>query len=91
MAENLERILPPNVQVRIHRQAWPTPAVFTWLKRLGEIDTDELERVFNMGIGLVLVVSPFYAESIAARLAELGQENWVIGEVIAGERGVLLD
>lgn len=91
LAENLERILPPDVQVRIHRQAWPTPAVFSWLKRLGEIDTVEMERVFNMGIGLVLVVSPFYAESIAARLAELGQENWVIGEVIAGERGVLVD
>jgi len=91
LAENLERILPPNVQVRIHRQAWPMPAVFSWLKRLGEIDTDEMERVFNMGIGLVLVVSPFYAESIAARLAELGQENWVIGEVIAGERSVLVD
>ena len=46
------------------------PPVFPWLQKLGEVDDDEMYRVFNMGIGLVLVVSPYYAESIQQQLAE---------------------
>ena len=54
--ENLERLLPEGVQVVIDRGSWPIPPVFTWLQRLGEVDQDEMDRVFNMGIGLVLIV-----------------------------------
>ncbi|MEX2185992.1 MAG: phosphoribosylformylglycinamidine cyclo-ligase [Pirellulales bacterium] len=89
LAENLERILPADTQVRLRRDAWPIPPVFSWIQRLGEIERDEMERVFNMGVGLVLVVSAFYAESIASRLDDLGLENWLIGEVFSGERGVI--
>ncbi len=88
LAENLERILPADVQVRLRRDSWPIPPVFSWIQRLGEVDDAEMERVFNMGVGLVLVVSSFYAESISSRLAELGLESWMIGEVFSGERGV---
>jgi phosphoribosylaminoimidazole (AIR) synthetase len=43
-----------------------------------------------MGVGLVMVVSPYYAESLSSRLSDLGFEKWVIGEVTAGEKGVFL-
>lgn len=90
LAENLERILPEGVCVRIDRGSWPIPAVFSWIGRLGEIEQAEMDRVFNMGVGLVLVVSPYYAESVAGRLTDLGFENWMIGEATAGEKGVVL-
>ena len=47
-----------------------------------------MDQVFNMGIGLALVVSPFYAESIGSQLRDLGLENWQIGRIEAGERGM---
>lgn len=86
--ENLERILPPSVRVLIDRDSWSVPPIFSWLQRLGEVPTDEMERVFNMGIGLVLIVSPFYAESIRKQLADYGLENWLIGRATSGPRGV---
>ena len=83
--ENLERILPAGIGVTIDRGSWPVPPVFSWLQQLGDVDDDEMYRVFNMGIGLVLVVSPFYAESIQQQLATCGLESWLIGRVIEGD------
>ena len=56
---------------------------------LGEVDPDEMNHVFNMGLGLVLIVSPYYAESVRSQLADGGYENWLIGKVTSGERGVV--
>jgi phosphoribosylformylglycinamidine cyclo-ligase len=86
--ENLERILPEGIRIVIERGSWPVPPVFQWLSRLGEIDADEMDRVFNLGIGLVLVVSPYYADAIRHQLADRGVESWQIGRAVAGERGV---
>lgn len=86
--ENLERILPDGAQAVIERGSWPSPPVFGWLQRLGDIDQDEMDRVFNMGIGLVLVVSPYYADSIRHQLGDCGLASWAIGKVISGPRGV---
>jgi phosphoribosylformylglycinamidine cyclo-ligase len=86
--ENLERILPSGIRVTIDRGSWTAPPIFAWLARLGEIDSDEMDRVFNMGVGLALVVSPHYAESIRNQLADSGLESWIIGRTLAGERAV---
>jgi phosphoribosylformylglycinamidine cyclo-ligase len=86
--ENLGRILPAGIGVTIDRGSWPVAPVFTWLQQLGDVDADEMYRVFNMGIGLVFVVSPYYAESIQQQLATCGVESWPIGRVIEGEQGV---
>jgi phosphoribosylformylglycinamidine cyclo-ligase len=82
--ENLGRVLPPTVDVEIERGSWPVPPVFDWLQRLGDVDDAEMFRVFNMGVGLALVVSEYYAESIAQQFAEQGFESWRIGRVIEG-------
>ncbi len=87
--ENLERIVPEGVQVRIERGSWTVPAVFGWLAGLGEVPAEEMDRVFNMGIGLVLVVSPFYADSVRHQLADCGLESWLIGRAAAGPKGVV--
>jgi phosphoribosylformylglycinamidine cyclo-ligase len=57
------------------------PGVFNWVQRLGSIDAAEMDRVFNMGIGMVLIVAPHYADSIRHQLADCGHESWPIGTV----------
>ncbi len=86
--ENLERILPDNVAVKIERNSWEVPAVFPWLQSLGEIEADEMDRVFNMGVGLVLVVSNYYANQIRSLLNDEGYATWQIGEVHSGNKSV---
>ena len=83
LAENLARIVPQQVQVVIDRDAWTVPAVFPWMQSLGKIAAAEMDRVFNMGVGMVLVVSSHVADSILHQLAELGHEAWPIGSVRA--------
>jgi phosphoribosylformylglycinamidine cyclo-ligase len=86
--ENLERILPDGLRATIDRDSWTVPPVFAWLARLGEVEPDEMDRVFNMGLGLVLVVSSFYADSVREQLADEGLESWLIGQIAEGEHGV---
>jgi phosphoribosylformylglycinamidine cyclo-ligase len=87
--ENLARIVPEGVQAVIERGSWPAPPVFAWLQRLGSVAEEELDRVFNQGIGLVLVVSPYFAESVRSQLADAGYASWAIGQVRPGPRGVV--
>jgi len=82
LLENLSRILPPTVTAEIKRDSWTIPPVFPWLQQLGKIDESEMYRVFNMGIGLVLVVSEYYTKSIQQQLATSGLESWVIGRIV---------
>jgi phosphoribosylformylglycinamidine cyclo-ligase len=84
--ENLARILPAGIGATIDRGSWPLPPVFPWLQQLGNVDDDEMYRVFNMGIGLALVVSPDYAESIQAQLTACGLASWPIGRTVAGDQ-----
>lgn len=87
LEENLERILPKGISVEIDGRIWNRPPVFDWLQKLGKVDIEEMFRVFNMGIGLVLIVSPFYAESIRRMLTIAGYENWQIGHVKPHPKG----
>lgn len=88
LADNLERILPEGCRATIDRSTWQPSPLFGWLQQLGNIDRDEMFRVFNMGIGYVLVLRPKLVESFQQRLAKAGISSTVIGEMIAGERGV---
>jgi phosphoribosylformylglycinamidine cyclo-ligase len=81
LRENLERILPAGTKLVIDKDSWPVPPVFTWLQKLGEVADDEMARVFNCGVGLAMVVSEHFAESIAAQLTDLGLDNWPIGRI----------
>lgn len=81
LRENLERILPAGTGAEIDEASWPVPPVFGWLQRLGEIDDAEMASVFNRGIGLVLVVSAYYADSIQRTLRDCRLESWKIGAI----------
>ena len=86
---NIPRVLPAGCCVRLHRNSWKVPAIFAWLQRLGDIDQAELDRVFNLGIGFVMIVRADQADPIRRRLSEKSQiPTQVIGEVGEGEPGV---
>jgi phosphoribosylformylglycinamidine cyclo-ligase len=87
LVDNVPRILPPGRRVFLQRN-WPMPPVFPWLQKLGNIDPGEMDHVFNQGIGFVMIVSPYFAESIQRQLAEHRIKAYEIGEVREGERGV---
>ncbi len=90
LQENIERILPDNVRVRINTASWERLPVFDWLQRLGNIDQAEMFHVFNMGIGFTLIVDPTVVDSVRRQLAATQLPNWIIGDVVEGKRGVEL-
>lgn len=85
---NIPRVLPPGCRVFLKKGSWPMPPVFPWLQRVGDIDEAEMYRVFNMGIGFVLIASSYYAESLKRQLDADRVPTFVIGEVREGEPGV---
>jgi phosphoribosylformylglycinamidine cyclo-ligase len=85
---NVPRVLPAGLRVFLQRGSWPTSPIFPWLQRLGNIDGAEMETVFNLGIGFVMIVSPYFAESIQRQLQEDGIPTWQIGDVREGEMGL---
>lgn len=86
---NVPRILPEGCAVRLRRSAWTPPPIFGLIQRLGPVDPEEMYRVFNMGIGLVLIARPEDADPIAARAGASGDDALVIGEVVPGNREVI--
>src|SRR5260370_10974316 len=88
LVDNVPRVLPPGRRVFLNRGKWPVPPVFGWLQRLGNIEQAEMDRVFNGGIGFVVIVSPFFADSIQRQLEESRVPTFQIGEVREGEPGV---
>jgi phosphoribosylformylglycinamidine cyclo-ligase len=90
LRDNPPRILPEGCALRLRRSSWNVPEVFRWLQELGGVETDEMYRVFNMGIGLILVVSEFFADSIVRHIRRKARiPAWIIGEIVAGERAVI--
>jgi phosphoribosylformylglycinamidine cyclo-ligase len=81
---NLPRALPEGLGADLRRSAWEEPRIFDEIRRLGGVEDDEMDRVFNLGIGMVLVVGTAGVDGVLSALAEAGQPGAVIGEVSAG-------
>lgn len=84
ITENLPRVFPKGCVAAIRRTSWSAPPIFPLIQRLGQVEADEMFRVFNMGIGLILVVPPTAVASTMATLGTFGDRAWVIGEIVAG-------
>lgn len=86
--ENLPRVLPENVGALIRLGSWEIPHLFGIIQGRGGISTEEMFRVFNMGIGMIAIVAPSDTQSFQLML---GEESFVIGELVEGERKVGLE
>ena len=84
IAGNLCRSIGDDVDATISLDSWEIPNVFNFLQKHGNIETEEMFRVFNMGIGYVLIVRPSFADSITAKLEKLGESPIVLGEITNG-------
>jgi phosphoribosylformylglycinamidine cyclo-ligase len=81
---NLPRALPEGLGAFLRRSEWEEPRIFEEIRRLGAVEEDEMDRVFNRGIGLALVVDPAGVEGVLSALAAAGQPGAAIGDVTAG-------
>ncbi len=87
---NIGRIIPPNLEARIDRWGWEQPLIFQWLENKGNISNDEMLRTFNCGVGLILVVEKDDTTLACDTLEELGEQVFVLGEIVEGHRGVVI-
>jgi len=85
---NVSRILPKNCSAEIRQSAWERPPIFDLIQKLGKVEAEEMYRVFNMGIGFVIVVHGFFANSIVRYLKKARYEASIIGEIVAGDGSV---
>ncbi len=85
--ENIPRMLPDGLQAEIDRSSWPCPALYSWLQEHGGIEDSEMYRVFNMGIGLVAVVSP---ENLDTLQKSVSEPVWRIGRLKRGKRSEVI-
>jgi phosphoribosylformylglycinamidine cyclo-ligase len=85
--ENIPRILPDGLQAVIRQGSWAVPDIFHALQQAGDITDKEMFRVFNMGIGMIAVVSP---DDIVDLKQQVSEEIWVIGQLVDGNKGVAL-
>ena len=85
LVENLSRILPAGLRCDIDAGSWKIPPVFKWLQKLGSIDDSEMERVFNMGLGLILVVRPDVVGLVRDELLDMGFENYTVGRIVRND------
>jgi phosphoribosylformylglycinamidine cyclo-ligase len=87
---NIPRVLPRDCDVILKKSAWEQPAIFKFLAEKGPVEEEEMFRVFNMGIGYVLVVAEDFADSIAGHLTSYGEKVFKIGKITPGSGNVII-
>jgi phosphoribosylformylglycinamidine cyclo-ligase len=91
ITDNLPRVLPADTHALIRMGSWPIPELFHFLQETGEVDAEEMLRVFNMGIGMILVADPQGLAEVLGLLRSVGQKSWIIGSLQPGGSGVVYD
>ena len=81
LVENVPRVLPQNVRAELHKNMWPRPAIFDWLQKNGNLADAEMHRVFNCGIGMVVIVAQKHADTAIRVLERNGESVFRIGEI----------
>ncbi len=82
LTENLPRIFPKGCRAKIRRGTWPIPPIFEVIRKQGRVEVEEMYRVFNMGLGVVLITAPEHADGIMARAVALGERAYRVGEMV---------
>jgi phosphoribosylformylglycinamidine cyclo-ligase len=84
---NVPRMLPEGTRALIRKASWTRPKIFDWLQQKGNVAEDEMHRVFNCGIGMVMALAPEHAERAMAALRGAGETVYEVGVVEAGPAG----
>ena len=84
LSENIPRILAENVHAEIDVNSWQQMPIFDWLQAIGRIETDEMRRTFNCGVGMVVIVAADNADAAIDLLNACGESAWRLGRVVAG-------
>lgn len=79
--ENIPRVLPKNTKAVIEQNSWQWPEVFSWLQEAGNVETHEMLRTFNCGVGLILAVHEDDVEATLISLRQSGEKAWLIGSI----------
>ncbi len=87
LVDNVPRVLPENTQAVLHRDSWQMPELFRWLQMKGGVADAEMVRVFNCGIGMVVIVSADQADAAIQSLKAEGLHAWTVGEVVERPAG----
>jgi phosphoribosylformylglycinamidine cyclo-ligase len=82
LLENIPRVLPDNLSAKLDDNSWQLPEIFKWLRDQGNIDLMEMYRVFNCGVGMVIVLPAEQSDSAIKLLNSLGENAWLIGKII---------
>ena len=88
ITDNLPRVLPKGAGAVVEMGTWPILPIFEHMQKLGNIEQLEMMRTFNMGIGMVLVISPKKFKKAQAILDRIGEKSYVIGRITKGDRRV---
>ena len=86
--ENIPRMLPDGVRAQVQKDSYPVLPIFQLLQKTGNIAEQMMYNTFNMGLGMVLAIDPADQDKVLAAIKEAGEEGYVVGNVIAGEKGV---
>ena len=91
LTDNVPRVLPDSLDARIKLGSWPVLPVFRYIYEKGNVDREEMLRVFNMGVGMVLFVGPADVDRVSKHFAQIGQKYYFIGNVVKGSGKVVYD
>jgi phosphoribosylformylglycinamidine cyclo-ligase len=87
LIENIPRVLPKGIGATIDTNSWEVPEIFNYLQKAGNIDTNEMFRVLNCGVGMVVVVKSGDEEKTIENLTKNGEKAWKIGEIVSNTAG----
>jgi phosphoribosylformylglycinamidine cyclo-ligase len=89
LVENIPRILPRNVDVALKEANWPVLPVYDLMQKIGNVPREEMLRTFNLGLGMIVVTSPQYADRVRDEFMQAGETFYEVGEVVEGDGKVI--
>ena len=85
LLENIPRVLPKNLAAKLDSNSWETPEIFNWIQDQGKIDTNEMYRVLNCGVGMIVIVPKESLDDSIKLLNSNGEDSWLIGEIVSSD------
>ena len=90
LLENIPRVLPKNLAAKLDSNSWQTPEIFNWIQNQGKIDTTEMYRVLNCGVGMIVIVPKESLDDSIKLLNSNGEDSWLIGEIVSSDGNQVL-